>query len=364
MFRVILRHRSMANILYGVNGEGAGHSTRARAVITHLEAAGHRVRVASFDRGLANLKQDFDVTEIYGLRLAYVNNQVRIRRTLAKSFFGARKIAHGISQLARSAQLWEVQVVITDFEPISSRVGHRLDLPVISIDNQHALTNTRVSYPSKYRRDAALAKLVTRVMTPHSDVCFVTSFFSAPVTGRRTFVFPPILRDEILKARPSQGEHVLVYVSTPAPELARILESVRGPFIAYGFEREGRSGSVRYRLPDINSFLHDLVTAKAVVANAGFSLLTEALYLGKPYLAIPISHQFEQIFNAYWLQKQEYGIYWDELNKERVEAFLYNLPHFRQQLAGYPRHGNSELFSRLDSVLDQLSRNSQLKVTN
>ena len=27
----------MANILYGVNGEGAGHSTRAKEVLTHLE---------------------------------------------------------------------------------------------------------------------------------------------------------------------------------------------------------------------------------------------------------------------------------------------------------------------------------------
>jgi len=138
---------------------------------------------------------DFDATEIFGLPLAYLNNQVRIRRTLAKSIFGMRKIARGISPLAELAQRWGIEIVITDFEPISSRVGHRLGLPVISIDNQRALINTRVSYPAKYRRDAALAKLVTRVMTPpHSDVCFVTSFFPAPVKRGRTFVFPPILR--------------------------------------------------------------------------------------------------------------------------------------------------------------------------
>ena len=56
----------MVNILYGVNGEGSGHSSRAREVIAHLEAQGHRVHVASFDRGLRNLKDDFDVTEIDG----------------------------------------------------------------------------------------------------------------------------------------------------------------------------------------------------------------------------------------------------------------------------------------------------------
>ena len=60
----------MANILYGVNGEGSGHSTRAQEVISHLIAKGHSVHVASFDRGLRNLQEKFEVTEIYGLRLA------------------------------------------------------------------------------------------------------------------------------------------------------------------------------------------------------------------------------------------------------------------------------------------------------
>ena len=75
----------MPNILYGVNGEGAGHSSRAREVIAHLEAQGHRVHVASFDRGYRNLKDDFDVTEIDGLRLAYVHNRVRYRKTVLRN---------------------------------------------------------------------------------------------------------------------------------------------------------------------------------------------------------------------------------------------------------------------------------------
>ena len=53
----------MANILYGVNGEGAGHSTRSREVILHLQRQGHTVVAASFDRGLRNLN---DVCEVLG----------------------------------------------------------------------------------------------------------------------------------------------------------------------------------------------------------------------------------------------------------------------------------------------------------
>jgi uncharacterized protein (TIGR00661 family) len=105
----------------------------------------------------------------------------------------------------------------------------------------------------------------------------------------------------------------------------------------------------------MDTFLEHLTSARAVIANAGFSLLTEALHLGKPCLAIPIKHQFEQIFNAYWLDRMGYGTYWTELNKERIEAFLYNLPHHREKLTEYPRQGNQALFEKVDSLVAELA---------
>jgi uncharacterized protein (TIGR00661 family) len=341
----------MANILYGVNGEGSGHSTRAREVILHLQEKGHRVHVASFDRGLRNLKENFDVTEIYGLRFAYVDNRVRYRKTLARNLMTAPQAARSLKQLSHQCEEWGIEVVITDFEPISSHVGHHRRLPVISIDNQHCLTNTDITYPREYRREAAAAKLVTRMMTPQASAYLVTSFFPAKPRKKNTFVFPTILRHEILEAKPSQGDHLLVYVTSPSPALARLLQSVRSPFIAYGFGREGREGNMVYKKPDTAGFLEDLLRCRGIVANAGFSLVSEGLYLGKPYLAVPVKAQFEQTFNAYYLGKMGYGAYWPDLNKERVESFLFNLPVYSENLTKYPREGNSALFAKLDSLI-------------
>jgi uncharacterized protein (TIGR00661 family) len=341
----------MANILYGVNGEGAGHSTRAREVLSHLVAQGHAVHALSFDRGLRNLSQQFDVTEIYGFRFAYVNNRVRYKRTIAKNLITIPQAARSLARLKDLVDEWKIDLVITDFEPLSCHVGHKKGLLVISIDNQHLLTNAAVSYPRQFRRDAAAAKLVTRMMTPHANAYLVISFFTAPVKKRNTFLFPPLLRQEILDANATQGEHILVYVTSPAPALARLLTSVRGRFIAYGFGREGQEGNILYKKPSLDGFFNDLISAQAIVANSGFSLVTEALHLGKPYLAVPVSHQFEQIFNAYWLDKMGYGAYWEDLNKERVESFLYNLPHFREKLAGYPRQCNQALLQKVDALI-------------
>jgi uncharacterized protein (TIGR00661 family) len=341
----------MANILYGVNGEGAGHSTRAKEVLSHLVASGHAVHVASFDRGLQNLQQQFDVTEIYGFRFAYVNNRVRYKRTIAKNLITVPQAAKSLSRLKDLVTEWETDLVITDFEPLTCHIGHKLNLPVISIDNQHCLTNAVVSYPKQYRRDATAAKLVTRLMTPRANAYLVISFFTAPIRKRNTFLFPPLLRQQILDATPTESDHVLVYVTSPAPALAKLLGSVRCRFIAYGFGREGQEGNILYKKPSIDGFFADLTRARAIVANSGFSLVTEALHLGKPYLAVPVSHQFEQIFNAYWLEKSGYGAYWEDMNKERVESFLYNLPHYREALAKYPRQGNGALLEKLDTLI-------------
>jgi uncharacterized protein (TIGR00661 family) len=341
----------MANILYGVNGEGSGHSTRAKEVLSHLQNQGHNLHVVSFDRGLRNLRENFPVKEIFGFQITYINNRVRYKRTVASNLVKAPKAARSLKELSRLVDESEIKLVITDFEPLTCHVGHRKGLPVIAIDNQHAITNTRVSLPSGFRRDVAAVKMVTRMMTPHADAYLVLSFFPGDVKRRNTFLFPPILRQEILSATPQTGDHVLVYVTSPSKDLAALLKQVRCKFIAYGFGTEGQEGNVLFKKPSMDGFLRDLTSAKAVIANAGFSLVSEALYLGKPYLAVPVENQFEQIFNAYYVDKLGYGAWWEELSKEKIESFLFNLPVYAENLESYPRTGNSALLSKLDELI-------------
>ena len=341
----------MANILYGVNGEGAGHSTRSREIILSLQRRGHNVVAASFDRGITNLSDICEVLEIQGFRFTYVNNAVRYNRTLARSLFRARKALKEVKELTRVIDARAIDLVITDFEPLTCRAGRRRKLPVISIDNQHILTHFKVATPRHYRRDATAAKLVTRLMTPWATHYLVTSFFDAPGRKRNSELVPPILRQEIQEAEPTYDGPVLVYVTSPAPHLIKLLSSVRMQFIAYGFNREGREGNILYKRPSFETFFDDLVRARAIIANAGFSLVTEALHLGKPYLAVPVKNQFEQIFNAFWLERTGYGAFWEELTKERIESFLFNIPQFREKLANYSRESTRKVLERLDSLM-------------
>src|SRR6266700_410533 len=351
----------MANILYGVNGEGSGHSTRAKEVISHLKANGHTVHIVSFDRGLSNLSASFPVTEIYGLRLAYVNNRMRYRRTVARNLITAPQAARSLKQLMRFAEEKNIELVITDFEPLSCHVGHRKRLPVIAIDNQHVITNAEVSLPRGFRRDVAAVKLLTKLMTPRADAYIVLSFFPAEVRKRNTFVLPPILRQEVLSTTPRTGDYALVYVTSPAKDLAALLKKIRFPFIAYGFKSEGQDGNILFKNPSMDGFLRDLAGCKAVIANAGFSLVSEALHLGKPYMAVPVEHQFEQTLNAYYLDKTGYGCWAQDLTKEKVESFLFNLPLYAENLESSPRQGNTALLAKLDELISSLTQPSVKK---
>ena len=144
---------------------------------------------------------------------------------------------------------------------------------------------------------------------------------------------------------------MLVYVTSPSPDLVKLLAQVNCPFVAYGFGRAGSEGNIEFKKPSMTAFLEDLSSAKAIVANVGFSLVSEALHLAKPYLAVPVKRQFEQIFNAHHLAQTGYGAYWEHLTREKIESFLFNLPVFRENLASYPRQDNSALFRKLDLLM-------------
>src|SRR5262245_12938381 len=127
----------MAKIVYGISGEGSGHSSRAREMATHLRDRGHDLWLVSYDRGYRNLKNEFRVLEVEGLRIASENNQVSAIKTIAKNLKQLRSGHRSLKQLRRKLfKEFQPDVVITDFEPMTAYLARRYDLPLITIDNQ------------------------------------------------------------------------------------------------------------------------------------------------------------------------------------------------------------------------------------
>ena len=65
-------------------------------------------------------------------------------------------------------------------------------------------------------------------------------------------------------------------------------------------------------------------------------------------------HQFEQLFNAWYVQKMGYGRYTEKLSAADLAAFFARLPDYHRNLSGYPRQGNSALLAKLDTLVCEL----------
>jgi hypothetical protein len=102
----------------------------------------------------------------------------------------------------------------------------------------------------------------------------------------------------------------------------------------------------------VDGFLEDLVSACGVITGGGFSLLSEAVYLGKPVLSIPLRGQFEQLMNARYLQREGFGMCAPAIDAPTLSAFLDGLDGFHHRLGDYVQDGNVEA---LDTIVGRVT---------
>jgi uncharacterized protein (TIGR00661 family) len=353
LFYKKLKEKALAKIVYGVSGEGSGHSSRSREMLEHLHQLGHIVKVVSYDRGYRNLKEDFDVFETEGLHIASTDNRVSKVKTFTDNLQRLPRGHKKLNALRKDVfKAFLPDCVITDFEPMCAYLAHHYDLPLITIDNQHRIRYMTYPCHKRLHAERKMTINVIRAMVPRPDVSLVTTFYYGDAKNDRTLFFPPILRREVLALRPSSADHIIVYLTSGFESFLNILKSFeREKFLVYGYNRNDQDGNLVYKPFSREGFLVDFAACKAVMATAGFTLMTEAFYLRKPYLALPMRGQFEQELNAYWLAKLKYGINLRRIRSEAVGNFLYRLPEFKMELNDYRAADNSAIKDKLGELL-------------
>lgn len=358
-------------ILYGVVGEGMGHAIRSRVIIDHL-VKNHDVQVVVSGRAHDYLSERVSdklrVQRIWGLTIVYEDNEVRNFKTLLRNLRGA--VAGGwpknIAAYFRVARQFKPDVVISDFESWSYLFAKNHRIPVVSIDNMQIINRT--THPAEvlegFRNEFRLSKTIVKAKLPGAFRYLISSFFFPPVSRPRTTLHPPILRQEILDAQPEAGSHLLVYqTSTSFDHLPDILKRLGVECRIYGLRRDltvdSVNGNLCFRPFSEQRFIDDLRTARAVLTGGGFTLLTEAIYLRKPVLAIPVRKQFEQVLNARYLQHEGYGLCVDSLDAQKIDDFLNRSKAFAHNLARYHQDGNNDILQAVDGALYEAAKDGQ-----
>ncbi|PSR00481.1 MAG: hypothetical protein BRD48_00935 [Bacteroidetes bacterium QS_9_68_14] len=204
------------------------------------------------------------------------------------------------------------------------------------------------------------AAAITAIAPSRPRHVLLTSFFYPELRhSRRTTLVPPIIRPAVQSLEPEHGNHVLVYFNQTqgAGAVLDALRRVDVPFVAYNFgkpERPKRYSNITFKQPSLEGFLGDLARSRAVLCTAGFTLISEGLYLGKPLMVAPNGGIFEQTLNARFLEKEGLGeaaAPGDTLTAGDVRGFLRRAPRYAQRLDGFEARGNEAAVACIEDVL-------------
>jgi uncharacterized protein (TIGR00661 family) len=350
-------------ILYGVVGEGMGHAMRSRVVLEHLVSQGHEIEIMASGRACDFLGKRFGGTNrIHGFHMIYEENRVRRGKTLWSNVLtGMTGVPQNIAAYFDLIKEFRPEAVISDFESWTYLYAKTHRLPILSIDNMQIIN--RCSHAPEIigedQADFQFAKAFVKGKLPFCDHYLITTFFRPPVRKEKTSLVPPILRPEILAAKPTRGDHLLVYQTGEGNEgLADILSQAGLECRIYGMRRsikeEQVEGNLRYQPFSEDGFIRDLASSRGVVAGGGFTLMGEAVYLHKPMLAIPLERQFEQVMNSRYLEAEGFGRWTRKLDDVAIlRDFVQAIPECEKKLAAYSQDGNQQLFHLVDGLLDR-----------
>ena len=355
----IRKNRPKKVVFYCICGEGMGHAIRSGVILDRIKEK-YDVHIFSSDRAYEYLNSKFDnVHEIGGFNTVYINNKVNDFKTLANALKrNPTNMKIGYEHLYKLARSLRPDVIVTDFEIYASMVSKLLNIPMISLDNIHMITQAKIHYPPNKRIEMLKAKGVIKAYVVKPKFHILTSFFYPPVRAKKhAVIYPPVIREDILKLEPTNGDHIVVYqTSKESVKLVRKLKSLKNEkFIVYGFNVNKTDGNLTYKEFNEDVFYDDLASAKAVICNGGFTFISEAISLKKPIYSVPAIGNFEQALNGYYVERLGFGEYHEIMSAARVKSFLNKLPEYQKNLSKVKKTNNDGIIKELIYRIEKYS---------
>lgn len=274
-------------IFYAVQATGNGHISRAMELLPYLEKYGTVDIFLSGDNSHLNLDAPVKYRS-KGISLFYNCKGGLDFWHMLKGFQPLR-----IREEIRDLPVEKYDLVLNDFDYITSAACAKKKIPSIHFGHQASFLSPHTPRPAKKQIPGEwLLKNFIRA-THHIGLHF---------KSYDDFIFPAIIKKEILQAEPVNGSHITVYLpSYCEPRLEEIFFALPD-FQFHIFSKEAKS--IRFKnnilfLPvDRSLFNQSLISCSGIITGGGFETPAEALHLGKRIMTIPIKGQYEQLCNA------------------------------------------------------------------
>lgn len=350
-------------IAYGVHGYGRGHATRALAVLPELTERHDVLVLAGGDAHAMLTGAGYDVVRIPHLRYYYgrpgkVSTYLTLKRNLS-SVLDVKLAGHGVQMVVRVLEAFEPRVVMADSEAWSLRAARFLGLPRLMFDHYGVMVYARPPLGPWGRFRCRLESLAYKTLMGYPERMVTTAFFPAPPKRKGLKVVGPILRPVVRETEPTGGDHLLVYFSSGplhfTPRVEKALAALDVPVVIYNKGREDTAGNLDFRLLDNTAFVKDLASARAVFATAGNQLIGEAIWFGKPVLALP-EDSLEQHVNADTVERMGIGEKTSEreVTAARLRRFLKRTDAYAAAIGPHRRDGMPEAVEAIEGYIEEL----------
>jgi len=279
-------------ILYGVQGTGNGHISRARAMaeaftaypdidITWLFSG--RPRDGYFD-----MDEFGDFLHRDGLTFFTKNGRLDYLQTVLKNH--PVKFRKDIKKL----DLEPYDLVMSDYEPITAWALKRSNKPGLGIGHQYAFNH---EIPVKGSNPISSTVMNNFAAMPER-IGMHWFHFNQPI-------LPPIIDFQHCMSNRLLQNKVLVYLPfDPVQSLLALFKKFPSfEFYIYSPNTNNEDQKNCHTRPlSQTGFKNDLAESAWVISNSGFELISEALQLGKKIMSKPIDGQMEQLSNSLALE--------------------------------------------------------------
>lgn len=339
-------------ILYAIQGTGNGHLMRAVELIPAFRAAGLSVDVL-VSGTQHELHLPFDVKyRVKGLSFVF-GKTGGIDYLATMRMLNMRRYVSDIKRLP----VKDYDLVLSDFEPVSTRAARWRRVPCIALSNQAAALHPLAPKPAW--PDVGSRLLIKYFAPCHESLGFHYKSFDQNV-------FTPVIRQAVRNAKTSRAGHYCVYLPAYSAEVVvktlQQLPERSWHVFSKSALREEHFGTIKVIPIDADRFLESMSHSDGVICNAGFGTTTEALFLGKKMLVVPMKRQCEQQCNAAMLSAMGVKVLGSFMpgNAAQVEKWLHTGHPVR---VSYPDQNNLvvqrvlELYHQMSTQTDEVIRN-------
>lgn len=279
-------------IFYAAQATGNGHVSRATQLYPYLRTFGE---VDFFVSG-NNCNLDFNFPVKFrskGCSLHYSKCGGLNYMSIAKNI---RPLA--MYKDASSLPLEQYDIIINDFDFVTSLACKLKKLPSVQLGHQASFQSELTPRPDK-------KSIVGETILKH--YAHATKHIGFHFQPYDSFVLPPVIKEEFIHATPTDLGHVSVYLPSFQEHCLynafKSLKDLRFHWFLDSIQEVTVKDNITYYPVNQQLFNQSLLSCQGLITGGGFETPSEALYLGKRLMSIPIRNHYEQQCNAAALKK-------------------------------------------------------------